>query len=74
MATEKLDCCGLKCPLPTMQATVRANSLKPGDILEVVADCPTFEKDMRDWATRVKKTILWIREEPNNVKRLQVRI
>ncbi len=29
--------------------------MKPGDVLEVIADCPTFEKDVRDWCSRAKK-------------------
>lgn len=74
MATEILDCCGMKCPLPTMKVTVLANRLKPGDVIEVTADCPTFEKDVRDWSTRTKKTILWIKDEGNSIKRVQIRL
>jgi tRNA 2-thiouridine synthesizing protein A len=40
-----------------------ATKMKPGDLLEVVANCPTFEKDVRDWCTRAKKTLLWLKVE-----------
>jgi tRNA 2-thiouridine synthesizing protein A len=38
-------------------------TINPGDVLEVTADCPTFEKDIRDWCSRSKKILLWIRDE-----------
>ena len=63
MATQLLDARGLKCPQPTLKITVMATKLKPGDQLEVVADCPTFEKDLRDWCARSKKTLLWLKVE-----------
>jgi tRNA 2-thiouridine synthesizing protein A len=63
MAVSVLDARGLKCPQPTLKITVLAVKMKPGDVLEVVADCPTFEKDVRGWCVRAKKTLLWIRDE-----------
>jgi len=47
--------------------------MKPGDLLEVVADCPTFEKDIREWCTRAKKTLLWVRDEGASNKRVQIK-
>ena len=44
-----------------------------GRRLEVVADCPTFEKDVRDWCNRSKKVLLWIRDEGGGKKRCQIR-
>ena len=44
MAIHNLDARGLKCPQPTLKITAMAVRMKPGDILEAVADCPTFEK------------------------------
>ena len=49
MAVSSLDARGLKCPQPTLKITVMSVKMKPGDVLEVIADCPTFEKDVRDW-------------------------
>ena len=45
MAVEILDTLGMKCPQPVLKIAVRAPDMKPGDILEVLGDCPTFEKD-----------------------------
>ena len=46
MAVEVLDTLGLKCPQPILKIAVRAPDMQPGDILEVLGDCPTFEKDV----------------------------
>jgi len=73
MTTQILDCVGLKCPQPTLKVTVLATKMKPGDILEVVADCLTFEKDVREWASRAKKTVRWCKDEGGGKKRTQIR-
>lgn len=73
MAIQNLDCRGMKCPQPTLKITVVSTKMQAGDILEVIADCATFEKDMRDWCQRSKKTILWIKDEGNGVKKAQIK-
>jgi len=72
MATQNLEAIGLKCPQPTLKITVQATKMKPGDVLEVTADCPTFEKDVRDWCTRSKKVLLFVRDEGAGKKRCQI--
>ena len=71
MAMQILDAKGLKCPQPTLKVTALAIKMKPGDVLDVIADCATFEQDIRDWCTRSKKILLWIRTE-GNAKRAQI--
>ena len=63
MTVQMLDVRGLKCPQPTLKITVLAARMKPGDVLETVADCPTFEKDVREWCHRSKKILLWVKED-----------
>lgn len=63
MAVSVLDARGLKCPQPTLKITVMSIRMSPGDVLEVVADCPSFEKDVREWCLSAKKILLWVREE-----------
>ena len=74
MAIKSLDLKGLACPQPSLKMTVEALSLKPGDILEAVADCPTFEVDVRGWCQRSKKALLWFRTDAGGAKRCQVRM
>lgn len=63
MPLQQLDARGLKCPQPTLKMTVMAVKMKPGDIMEVTADCPTFDQDVRNWCLRSKKVMLWIKDE-----------
>jgi len=72
MATVSLDCVGLKCPQPVLKIAAKSAELKIGDLLEVIADCPTFEKDVRLWCERVKKALMWIRDEGDGKKRCQI--
>lgn len=76
MAKAMLDARGMKCPLPAlkMNGMLLKGEVKPGDVLEVVADCSTFEKDVKDWCTRTKKVLVFMRDEANGVKRCQVQI
>ena len=71
MAVQVLDARGLKCPQPTLKITALAVKMKPGDVLEAVADCPTFEKDVREWCARCKKVLLWMKESGSE-KRCQI--
>ena len=73
MATKKLDYRGLKCPDPVLKLTVEAHSMAPGDIVEVLADCPTFEDDVKNWCQRNKKALLLMRKD-GNAKNCQLRI
>jgi TusA-related sulfurtransferase len=72
MATIVIDAKGLKCPQPTIQMTIKALKLKRGDILEVFADCSTFENDVKNWCRRNNKTLLWVKDEGDGVKKCQV--
>lgn len=72
MANVVVDCLGLRCPQPILKIAAKSAELNPGDILEAAADCPTFEKDIRHWCERTKKTLLWIRDEGGGKKRCQI--
>ncbi|OGP63094.1 MAG: SirA-like protein [Deltaproteobacteria bacterium RBG_13_49_15] len=72
MAMEVLNTLGLKCPQPVLKIAVKATSMKPGDILEVLGDCPTFEKDIRVWCQRLKKVLLSVTDDAGGQKRIQI--
>ena len=72
MAQETLDMVGIKCPQPVLKIAVKAPEMNPGDILEVIGDCPTFERDVRVWCQRLKKTFLSIKDEGSGRKRIQI--
>jgi tRNA 2-thiouridine synthesizing protein A len=72
MAVEVLDTLGLKCPQPILKIAVRAPDMHSGDILEVLGDCPTFEKDVRTWCERLGKVLLSVKDEGGEKKRIQI--
>lgn len=71
MATATIDALGLKCPQPVLKITAKSPDMKPGDLLEVIADCPTFENDVKTWCQRMNKTLLFVRDEGGK-KRAQI--
>jgi tRNA 2-thiouridine synthesizing protein A len=73
MAIKNIDARGLKCPQPQLKMVKESHSMAKGDILEVVADCATFESDVRSWCQRANKALLWIRAE-GSAKRCQVQM
>ena len=72
MKTEVLDTVGLKCPQLVLKIAVIAPEMSPGDILEVLGDCPTFEKDLRTWCERMGKVFLSIKDEGQDKMRIQI--
>lgn len=72
MEVKVLDATGLKCPQPILKLAVVSPDMKPGEILEIIGDCPTFEKDVRLWCERLKKTLLAVKDEGNGKLRIQI--
>ncbi|MBU0986654.1 MAG: sulfurtransferase TusA family protein [Proteobacteria bacterium] len=72
MTVEELDMLGMKCPQPVLKIAVKAPSMNPGDILEVLGDCPTFERDIRVWCERLGKILLSVKDEGGKKKRIQI--
>jgi tRNA 2-thiouridine synthesizing protein A len=71
---EKRDFRGLKCPLPVLKLNQLAmkKEVNAGDVLEVMADCPTFADDGRKWCTSTKKILLkYYTDGPVKVAQIQ---
>ena len=43
MANTVLDATGVRCPEPVLKIAAKSAELAPGDTLEVLGDCPTFD-------------------------------
>jgi tRNA 2-thiouridine synthesizing protein A len=67
-----LDTLDLKCPQPVLKIAVRAPDMEPGEILEVLGNCPTFERDVGIWCTRLGKVLLSVKDEGGARKRIQI--
>jgi TusA-related sulfurtransferase len=76
MAKVLIEAKGLKCPMPTLKMTtaLTKQQVKAGDVLEVVADCPSFESDVKAFCSMYKKVLVLMRDEGGGVKRCQVQI
>ena len=72
MSVKTLDATGLKCPQPLLKMALLSADMKQGDIMEVTADCPTFEVDVRAWCKRLKKSILVVIDEAGYRKTIKV--
>jgi tRNA 2-thiouridine synthesizing protein A len=49
---------GLKCPQPVLKLTVAARSIPAGTTLEILADCPSFPKDLEKWCQKSGKVLI----------------
>jgi tRNA 2-thiouridine synthesizing protein A len=72
MSVSVLDTFGLKCPQPVLKLAVLAPDMQMGDVLEILGDCPTFEKDLRIWCERLGKVFLSVKDEGKDRKRIQI--
>jgi tRNA 2-thiouridine synthesizing protein A len=63
----KLDLSGLTCPAPLLGAKRVVDDLEPGQILELVSDCPGTRDDLFIWARQTGNDLL--RAEPLAGKR-----
>ena len=72
MDTLQLDAMGLKCPEPVLKVAARAKTIPEGSILEVVADCPNFENDVRKWCDRTGRIVLSVMEGDGTQKTIQI--
>jgi tRNA 2-thiouridine synthesizing protein A len=57
----KIDCSGMRCPQPVLKLAVETAETPAGTVVEIIGDCPTFEKDIRTFCERRKKTLLSVR-------------
>ncbi|MBI4284680.1 MAG: sulfurtransferase TusA family protein [Chloroflexi bacterium] len=62
-ADQTLDCVGLYCPMPIVKTAERMKQLKPGQVLEVIADDKGIKQDMPAWCKATGNEFLGIEED-----------
>ena len=67
-AHEVLDCIGLYCPMPIMKTREEMDKLVIGATLEVLADDPAAEEDLKAWAKRAGQKILKIEKNDEGLR------
>jgi tRNA 2-thiouridine synthesizing protein A len=72
-ADATLDCVGLYCPMPIVKAAQKIKEMKPGEVLEVVADDKGIKKDMPAWCQTTGNECLGIEESASGEIKVYVR-
>ena len=57
-----VDCVGLFCPVPVMQAKEDIDQLEAGSLMEVVADDPASAEDIPRWAKRAGHSLVKVEQ------------
>jgi len=63
-----LDCIGLYCPTPVLKTRQEVDKLAIGETLEVLADDPAAEDDLKAWAKRTGQKILEIEKTDEGMR------
>jgi tRNA 2-thiouridine synthesizing protein A len=54
----QVDATGMRCPHPVLALANATAHVMPGTLVEITGDCPTFEKDIREFCKKRGKTVL----------------
>ena len=63
-----LDCIGLYCPEPVFRTRMELDKMERGEVLEVFADDPAAEADIRSLVKRTGQELLKIEKENNSLR------
>ncbi|TFG27591.1 sulfurtransferase TusA family protein [Candidatus Thorarchaeota archaeon] len=70
---ELLDCVGLFCPQPLFQTKQAIESLKGGQVLEILADDPAAEEDLKRFCRRTGHELISVKKLSDGVQRILIR-
>ncbi len=60
---QELDCLGLYCPEPVFRTRQELDKLSVGQVLEVIADDPAAEEDIKRLVKRLGHQLLQLRKD-----------
>jgi TusA-related sulfurtransferase len=63
-----LDCLGLYCPEPVFRTRMELDAIGIGDMLEVLADDPAAEADIRSLVKHLEQEIVSVTKDGNTVR------
>jgi tRNA 2-thiouridine synthesizing protein A len=63
-----LDCLGLYCPEPVFKTRLELDEMKTGQTLEVLADDPAAEEDIRSLVKHLEQELVSVKKEGNTVR------
>jgi TusA-related sulfurtransferase len=65
---RKLDCLGLYCPEPVFKTRMELDEMKKGEILEVLADDPAAEEDIKSLVKNLEQKMVNISKDGSTVR------
>jgi len=65
---KTLDCVGLYCPEPVFRTRMELDAIRVGEILEVLADDPAAEADIRSLVKHLEQEIVDVSKDGNTVR------
>ena len=65
---KTLDCIGLFCPEPLFQTRQNIDTMKGGEVLEVLADDPAAEEDISRFAKRTGHEIIKFEKKNDHIR------
>ena len=63
-----LDCLGLYCPEPVFKTRMELDEMEVGEIMEVLADDPAAEEDIRSLVKNLEQEIVDVSRSGNTVR------
>jgi TusA-related sulfurtransferase len=63
-----IDCLGLYCPEPIFRTRMALDEMESGDVLEVIADDPAAEEDMKSLVRRLGHELLSLEVEEDMIR------
>lgn len=63
-----LDCIGLFCPEPLFQTRQQLDTMKVGEVLEVLADDPAAEEDISRFVKRTGHEIIKFEKKSDHIR------
>jgi TusA-related sulfurtransferase len=67
-AGRTLDCIGLYCPEPVFKTRMELDELKVGETLEVLADDPAAESDIRSLVKNLEQELVSVEKKGDGVR------
>ncbi len=61
--TQKIDCLGLYCPEPVFRVRMALDEIQVGEVLEVLADDPAAEEDIKSLVKRLEHELISMSKE-----------
>jgi len=63
-----LDCLGLYCPEPVFRVRMELDDMKVGEVIEVLADDPAAEEDIKSLVKRLEQQLINISKEGSTLR------